>query len=355
MVYKPSWHHKNSIRDGLTNKIFKHILEKADSLEHHSFESPLKMNRLLLTKLILWNVNLSCCHVTWIRAIDARILQELELSHCQHAGWFLSSMFSEIEDVILQPSTGEREKSRQATEVRTLNDYKLESLKIEHYGVVDEHELQLDVGGLDHCLRSLEERGCKLKHFWLHLQGHCWVPDLELLRGTVSALETLYLNFELSKDHALRLFENNEYMATVLSNLAPNVRQLGFTWNFEAYPPPMPKHTNPITLNIIQLGGPQQNTDRIPRMFTSIMQKVIKEGVSRYGVKKLRLRAIALTRPGLGPAAENTQYYVRSTAQVFQRTEEVMIPTELKELRKHGVEVDILKETPIQFGPAGRL
>jgi hypothetical protein len=35
-------------------------------------------------------------------------------------------------------------------------------------------------------------------------------------------------------------------------------------------------------------------------------------------------------------------------------TEEIMVPVEVKELRKHEIEIDVLKDTPVEFDVSGR-
>jgi hypothetical protein len=351
---------KKVVEDGVAKILFKYMLDKPDSIKSHPWGRGLRSLRL--TTLVLWNVDLTHCSRTWMKVIDTRSLRNLELSRCLHAGLFLSEMWSHTESAKDESSNschgGEKFGDRNS---ESLTEYKLESLKVEHYGS-DSHNTDLleeeIIKGLNECFRNLKKRGCKLKMLILRLNEHYAAPSPELIGDIASSLESLYLDVlgiqQTGVDDSVnkKWLKNGvkpppDFIQAVLSKATTNLRQLGLiAKGANVFVSAATKDVNPVTLAIHSLG---RDSNCVPCTFSSTAQRILHQGLMRHGKEGLRLRVIAFTQSDFGLAECDAQFYVRCTVEVLGRSQDKMMPIDLKDLRKHAVEVDILDHMPFRL------
>ncbi|KAJ9667245.1 hypothetical protein H2201_002766 [Coniosporium apollinis] len=198
---------------------------------------PIKEATLSLTRLTLWNVDLSFCDKSWIPLLDHKALRKLELVRCFGTGRFLRNLINHP-TTIYEPAH-------------------LESLVL----VVDADADEAGdiVPAVDHFLQNTP---ISLEHLWLQLPRQNELPTLAHIARHGITLKNLHLDFSSNRagesQHSSAHYDIDD-LRKHLPRFA-NITQLGlslqpflhtkFTREDGSYLGPVLSKTNPATLVI---------------------------------------------------------------------------------------------------------
>jgi hypothetical protein len=296
---------------------------------------PIK-HQLLLTRLILWKVNLYRSAETWFMVLRPMHLQELELEQCPWAGNLLA-VLGRTQPVL--------------TKVKVVHD--ISDDWPDRAPANKKHGLTFDKA-LGLFLHDLAESKAKIsappvRIFEVHLLrafNYTFFADGALAHHT-PGLEILALDFPPRADSLSELPGLVEALDACdpsrLRQLAvPNIVMYDCGSNYGTEPNLKPMATlNPVTLILVEYWAEERVDVRAQERADHALA-VLR---ATHG-EKTRLRVVAVNYSGHGGDWAILEYFVKCEVSVLGRKQEVMVSASYDEVKKFEKEVDILAPSP---------